>query len=1064
MNFVAAEGKYHVSGTPPSPLRSEVAGDCPPLTMTVGDTQISGYRRRVSSTEWLELSFPVTNANVVQLIAEGVGPLGLAELSAAVATASKAYPGAHLARKGRMWIDSGRPPVVRLVNRDPDHPQPIPDLPELHQALSVKDGPTCEVLLVTGSPCAVIFRVAHAVMDVKGAQMWAQDIFRALRGDEVEGAPDPIGSADAFAHITDAIAGPKFPVPRGWLLGPSRKAKPLRTICRRRTVDGYHPALVARVATAMMRYSELATARFTVGVDLRRHLTGVRSTAHLSWAVELDIRAGNTWAETQQQLLTTLNEKQELANLTSIVNQLYIRTPLPLARGLLRGMLLAPRGQRYSTALLTHLGRLELADFSAPLFEASSVYALVMQPMAPMPDLMMVEVGGRTELTLACQDGPGVAERADAVLDCIEEELAPKVNQSWERDQRVPLAPEVSVAQDLGALGVTVVQRFAEQVAKTPDAIAISGPEGDVSYAELELRSRVIAAELRSRGVGCGSLVGLLAGRSVAAIAAIWGVLRVGAAYMPLNVAHPDVRLAGLLIDGGVGTCLVQAPHDERGAVPASCDAVVLDCLDYTHPPAEWVDAPVAADDRAYVIYTSGSTGKPKGVEIEHGGLLNYVQWTSRELGVDASTRMPLIVALSFDPSGMSIFLPLLAGGVLVLIGDEVNHTTLRNLLEHSSATVLSLTPSHLELICKLDIKPVGVKVVKSVGEVLKRSMAVRAQEMFGPECRIINHYGPTEVTVECTMHVFDTENDFGAGVPIGLPMDNCSVVLLDSSYRRVAVGEPGEMYLGGVQLARGYLGRPDLDRENFRFLADGSRVYRTGDIARVLPGGALEFMGRIDDQVKVLGHRIEPAEITQCLETHPSVLSAAVIVRNRPGQDTKTLCAYVVCRPDSDAHDIAKDHGDTTSDHPAVLEAYLAERLPAYMVPGAIVVVDEIPRNVNGKVDGKALPDPFATRSAGVRTSVQRDEVGTAVAAIWAHTLRLEPDRLDDDADFHELGGNSLQLLTIVAGICNEVLGADSESAFMAGLGQLVQHTTLEQITDLARKINAGTVMASTA
>jgi acyl-coenzyme A synthetase/AMP-(fatty) acid ligase len=411
-------------------------------------------------------------------------------------------------------------------------------------------------------------------------------------------------------------------------------------------------------------------------------------------------------------------------------------------------------------------------------------------------------------------------------------------------------------------------------------------------------------------------------------------------------------------------------------------------------------------------------------------------------------------VSLSFDVSGTSIFLPPLAGGVLVLMGDEVNHATLRDLLEHSGSTVLSLTPSHLELMCQLDVKPLGVKVVKPIGELLKRSVAVRAQEMFGAECRIINMYGPTEATIECTMHVFDAERDTGAGVPIGVPGDGCSVVLLDSNYRFVAAGEQGEMYLGGVQLARGYRGRPDLDREKFRLLADGSRVYRSGDIGRVLPGGALEFTGRVDDQVKVLGHRIEPAEIARTLEGHPGVLSAAVIVRTRPGQDTKTLCAYVIARPASDTVATVNDRPPSGSDEfPAVLAAYLAERLPKYMMPAAIVLVDEIPRNVNGKVDSAALKDPFAARDVAVGTPVQRDEIGSAVAAIWARTLHLDVDRLDDDGDFNQLGGNSLLMLSMLACVCGEVVGRQGEKALMAKLGQLVREPTLSGVTGLVRE-----------
>ncbi|MHC5907541.1 non-ribosomal peptide synthetase [Streptomyces sp. S6] len=508
-----------------------------------------------------------------------------------------------------------------------------------------------------------------------------------------------------------------------------------------------------------------------------------------------------------------------------------------------------------------------------------------------------------------------------------------------------------------------------------------------------------------------------------------------------LDVQHPDARLAGLLTDSGARYCLAQAPHDTRGHLPEGCAPIGLDDLATTTAPAP--DAEPRPDDLAYVIYTSGSTGKPKGVQIEHGGLLNYLHWGVDAFGVDAGTRLPLLTSLSFDLSVNSVFLPLVSGGTVVLVRDQPTHLTLRRLLEDSGATMLSLTPSHLELIGRLDIEPKGFRSIVVAGEQLRVEVAARAQRMFGPDCRIINEYGPTEATVCLTAHTFDPVRDGDrATVPIGFPGYNSKVHLLDADQRFVPAGEVGEIYLSGVQLARGYLGRPDLNAERFPRLADGTRVYRTGDLARRLPDGGLEFLGRIDDQVKVRGHRVEPAEVAGTLEEHPSVSHAVVVARSRPDGTGKALYSYVLVTSEVSTEE---------------LRAHAAERLPSYMVPAATFVVDRIPYSVAGKVDVRALPDPFADRADSVpsaRGNPDLDETEAQVAAIWSRVLGSDLDRIDAHTDFHQFGGDSLALLTMLAGVCQEMLPPPLEAELMSRLGRVIAEPTVHTVAALAREV----------
>jgi acyl-coenzyme A synthetase/AMP-(fatty) acid ligase len=324
-----------------------------------------------------------------------------------------------------------------------------------------------------------------------------------------------------------------------------------------------------------------------------------------------------------------------------------------------------------------------------------------------------------------------------------------------------------------------------------------------------------------------------------------------------------------------------------------------------------------------------------------------------------------------------------------------------------------------------------------TAGELLRRATAMRARAIFGPQCAILCQWGPTETTIVNTSHRFDPDRDTDAGVPFGRPMDNNTVYLLDSRGRHVPPGEPGEACVGGLQLARGYLGRPELTRQRFTRLADGTRIYRTGDIARLLPSGELSFIGRADDQVKIAGHRIEPAEIVQALEEHPQIAQAAVIPRTRPGRQDKELCAYAVT---------------TTGTAPADLTRHLSARLPGYMIPAHILAVPDIPRTPNGKTDPAQLPDPFAGIVHDAPATTGRDDIITAISGIWARTLHIDANRIDEHANFRELGGDSVLLLCLIDEISHTV-AADAHTEFMTELSVMIRKPTIAQFCDLVRQ-----------
>ncbi|MGA8112211.1 MAG: non-ribosomal peptide synthetase [Actinocatenispora sp.] len=990
------------------------------------DRASGDFRKPILQSEWWFLAHPPNRSPVVQNVVEGVGQLDIADLTAAVAVAAAASPGMRLVRRGRMWVDSGRNPTVRTVPAPPSGQ--MTELPALHDPLPDRDGSMCEVLWCPGTPSAVVFRGSHAVLDGMGLLMFAQDVFRALRGEPVLGA-DSTRTGD---EIIDALGlptsqlSPKLDCVSP--VGPPSRNRP-RSLWRRRTVDGHHPALAAKVATALTDIYGMDPGRFAIAFDLRRHASDIRSTGNLSQSEIYEVPAGRSWHELHERLLTAMAAGREIGGR---VESAMLRMPLGALRTMIRAVDGAANNRYASASVLSNLGRVELADFRLATYEPRTVYLLSALTALSPPDVNTVECAGRTEITMTWCNGPGNAERMDEVLDRLEETLSPRAHRSW-----VGNGTTTEVPAD------TLVSMFRRQVRDTPDATALRWPDGRQTYAELDRRSESVAGYLRAEGAGPGTVVGLVADRSPATVAAIWGVLKAGAAYLPLDTQHPDVRLAELLADAGAPLCLTHDAYRDRRITPDGCRTVVLDEL------ADRPDADAGAGpgptDLAYVIYTSGSTGTPKGVEVEHRSLVNYVTWARETFQVDGGTTFGLFTSLAFDLPNTALFTPLLSGGSITLVPDEPNHLSLTYLVEESGATALKLTPSHLDLIERLNLRPTGFRLLVVGGEALRTGVVERAQRLFGPDCRIVNHYGPTETTIGCLTHPYDPQLDATATVvPIGRPMANCTVHLLDPDRRHVAPGEPGEMYLGGAQLARGYRGRPDLDRERFLRLADGTRVYRTGDVARLLPNGEIEFIGRADDQVKIMGHRVEPAEVTHALESHPDISQAAVVARDDPHGAGKRLYAYAVSKGTTD---------------PAELHRYLSELLPRHFVPSGIAFIDRIPHTPNGKLDVRALPDPLAPTDGGTAHHAVdvADPTQNRVRDIWAATLGVDHGRIDGGTDFHQLGGNSILLLSMLAAVSRDVVGDEREGTFMAQLGQIIREPTLDRVSQLARDAVAG-------
>jgi amino acid adenylation domain-containing protein len=585
----------------------------------------------------------------------------------------------------------------------------------------------------------------------------------------------------------------------------------------------------------------------------------------------------------------------------------------------------------------------------------------------------------------------------------------------------------------------TIPELVAAQASRTPHATALEMDE-TLTYAALERRANRLARHLVRMGAGPETRVGVCLERGAELVIACLAVMKAGAAYVPLDPQYPDERLAYMMGDAGLLTVVTDGPHGRAlpwggpTQVRVDADRNAIDAQD---------DAPLAApglfpESLAYLVYTSGSTGKPKPVAVPHRPVARFLVG-DEGLRVRAGDRLTQISSPSFDAFTFEVWAALSNGATVVGVPRDVavDPAALAAELRRRRISVAFLTTALFHRVARTVPEALaGLRHVGFGGEAADTEAVRRAFAVTGPGV-LINFYGPSEAATFSTWHPVDAVPDGAAPVPIGGAISETTLHVLDGRMRPVAPGTPGELYVGGEAPARGYHDRPAATAE--RFVPDpfsdvpGGRLYRTGDRVRRTPGGALEFIGRVDRQVKVRGFRVEPGEVEAVLGAHPAVRGCVVDAR-RESEGTWMLAAWA-----------AADASVT----PRELRAYLAERVPPYMVPGAIVVMDTLPISATGKIDRAALPDPSPAGGTFVEPATETE---VAIAAIWAEVLGI--DRVSADDDFLALGGHSLRVTQVI-------VRARAQLGVELTVRSLFAHSTVRTLAAEADRLRGETLEA---
>ncbi len=656
-------------------------------------------------------------------------------------------------------------------------------------------------------------------------------------------------------------------------------------------------------------------------------------------------------------------------------------------------------------------------------------------------------VDGRLKVGLEYNTDLFDGETIERFLECYETLLAGVVANPDARISQLPLLTDDARRVVLEERNATAAEyplepthiQFEARVDRTPDAVALvfpssgDGADEELTFRELDDAANRLANYLTTRGVQPRTLVGLALDRSSDMVVALLAIVKAGAAYVPLDPSYPVDRLAYMAEDAGLEFIVTTSElrvllTDKATAIELDTSAADIAASDATRPSQHGVE--VSVDDRMYVIYTSGSTGRPKGVELEHRSVSNFLASMAREPGISEDERLLAVTTLSFDISVLEVMLPLLYGGTLIVAPREAvgDGTALIELVERLRPAIMQATPATWRMLLLAGWSGTSDLRVFCGGEALPRELAdeilPRAKELW-------NVYGPTETTIWSAVKRVEAD---GQPITIGHPIANTQIYILDANRDPLPLGVPGELYIAGDGLARGYLERPELTAE--RFLPDpfssnaGARMYRTGDKARWLPNGDVECLGRIDNQVKLRGFRIELGEIEAVVADVDGVHQCVCVIREDTPGDQR-LTAYVV-----------PDEGGTT-DATKMRDA-AQDKLPAYMVPAAFVELDALPHTPNGKVDRNALLalDAVALKAKSADIVAPRNETERRIAAVWSEVLGL--DEVSVNVNFFELGGHSLLLAQVRAKI-KDALGAD------LSIIELFQFPTVSQLATRA-------------
>ncbi len=954
----------------------------------------------------------------IQFIVEGIGDVEKDGFEEAVKKASLCCPSSYAILVKNKWVQASSLPMVHYIEDSLFDGYNFNEIDLFKKKMDYKEQPATEIYVFKGDVTRILFRIFHAVMDGRGALLWVENIFRAYRGEKLI-RPNFSMNDIQFLNTLDKIkVNNKLGFNISILNNDINTSNSTSVYWKRLTIKNKVPGLIAKISSVLTEEFESEENRFMIPVDIRSHGKDIISNANLTFPVFLKTKKGESWEEINASLLFKLKNKEELNQENKSLSLLSIQCK-KVRKIIIKSLIgMQRKVKKYMVGgVISHIGKIELEKMSTDDFKATCFYSVpVQQPLAPM-SLVAAENDNTTEIVFVTTKNVLDEKSFSAILQKVKDKIEVKPEYSRLTGTKTDIDDDNSV-----------IDLFLKSVKNNPQGIALIDNQNKMTYRELDEKANSLVYLLKNNNWKKQSKVILYLEREFELIISIVATLKLAGIYISVDTNISTDRVKNMMENNTISFIVTSNKYMDEFKNLKDIKVFYIEDIDFGFKEAQEIEKN-SSDDILYQIYTTGTTGTPKAIQIQDKSLKNYLCWAKKAYNVDESSVFPLFTSISVDLTITSIFLPLISGGSIKLYKDNTSYALLRDILMDYSVTYLKCTPTHLRLINELQIKVENKKVVIVGGEQFDVSLAKRARETFGQTCKIVNEYGPAEATVGCIYYTLGTEkmNDI---VPIGQPIDNTSIMLLDNSFREVQKGGIGEIYISGECLAKGYFNSEEMNQKKFVYIA-GQRMYKTGDLCKLDDNKNYIYLGRIDSQVKIRGYRVELEEIQTEINKFDVITNCIVIY-------DKTMVAYFTSNKIIDIKQ---------------LREYLGKRLPSYMIPNNFVQVDEFRTNGGGKVDIEYLKGFLLSKSNKETCATIIDSLEGDLINIWADILKLENKNIQISDDFFDLGGDSLGVITMILKI-SQLLHIVDEKEFTQTVMENYDDITIHNIIKIISKL----------
>ena len=946
-------------------------------------------KRQISPNEKMYLGFEKEYSSFsITRIIEGIGQISLLELKEVVETVSREMPETQLVLNKNMWESSGRLTSVTTIG-EKFLKNGFERL--INEKFVLKEGPLTRVILIKKEKTEgyyIIFSVHHGIMDGVGATLWIQNIFLKLNGQNIvktNSLPRDIDLLETLKEKkkSDIITVGKYLPLKNYIYGENKSVKAIKF-----SIEGAHPNISSKLMEIIHDYSQEKTSRFILTKNIREtFLSEEKNTGNLSLPVYIEVN-GERWNIIYKKILEKILKKEDIIYSGLEYGIFSFFSINNIGKGL-RYLIkkYSKKGKTAATSVISNLGKIELKKYSTSSFIAKDVYSLpVITPMVPM-SFVITELENSCSITLGYYEN-SYEERE--VLLYIE-----KIKESFANENSQKISHQLVEGNKIEN-NFDLLTEINEHLSL--EEICVIDIDERIKYSDINKKANELAGILISMGIKKGDRIVLLLKRDKYYIISLIAIMKIGAVFIPIDPEYPEERIKYILSNSN-SKLILTINEIFKLFENTLCLSILIDEIKLPEEKIVEIESnSYLQEDPLYIIYTSGSTGNPKGVTIAYKTFCNYINFSIRNYDIDEKTIFGFFTSISFDLSLTAIFTTLCCGGKLEMFKERVDAGYLKKIFENSEMNSMKITPTHLDMINALSNGEKKMKLIIVGGEQLRRETAKKAQENFGINCKIINEYGPTETTVGSVFHIFDILEDTKETVPIGLPIDNCEVLLEKKEDEKV-----GELLIGGDCLGKGYWDNATETSKKFIDI-EGKKYYRSGDICVLNSQKKLDFIERKDSQVKIRGYRIEIEEIEVAMEKLVFVERAKVFPN---ANNSLLICTYI--------NNEMRENGTLIENRKIEekIREELEKTLPKYMIPNSFIPVGNFPLTDNGKLDMKKIKKVVLENQEIENLDLSDEEI--IIVGIVEDILERKVLEEELFYSIYQLGGDSLFMVRLI-------------------------------------------------